>query len=109
MAGHAPTWLEICLHNRDMAIASKQVFGGWRRAMVAIGLSDAETSLRKIWSTQRVIDAIRRRQSEGKPLDKKSMRQEDNALICAARKHFGSWQAALTAAGCKMADRPLET
>jgi len=50
------------------------------------------------WTPQRVLDAIRERQQDGKPISFIGTRDDDGALVAAARRHFGSWAEALKAA-----------
>ena len=49
----------------------------------------------KKWDKQRVIDAVRRRQQQGRPLNRAW--QDDPALYAAAKYQFGSWKKTLQA------------
>jgi hypothetical protein len=51
------------------------------------------------WDSQRVLESIRLRHQEGKPLNFTAVHADFNGLICAARHYFGSWPNALAAAG----------
>lgn len=52
------------------------------------------------WTPELVIEAIRRRHAEGKPLNTQAVIADGEERLCgAARRYFGSWQAALEAAG----------
>jgi lipase chaperone LimK len=53
--------------------------------------------IRRTWTKELVIEAIRDRHRSGLPLRK--VWKEDRAFCCAAATHFGSWQKALAAAG----------
>lgn len=55
--------------------------------------------LRIRWTDKLVIEAIRSRHSAGLPLNYQAIVQDDEKLAGAARRHFGSWDAALAAAG----------
>lgn len=54
---------------------------------------------RQQWTDELVLEAIRARHAAGKPLTYMAAVREDEALTGAARKRFGSWPAALAAAG----------
>lgn len=51
------------------------------------------------WTDELVIEAIRSRYAAGLPLNYQAVVQDDEKLAGAARRHFGSWDAALAAAG----------
>jgi hypothetical protein len=69
-------------------------FGGWRKAVESLGLGN---ELRRMWTPQKVIEAIVRRRAEG--YDLSATRFEDHGLFVAGRVRFGSWNKALVAAG----------
>lgn len=56
-------------------------------------------SPRQRWTPEAVIDAIQARWSAGKPLHSSAAVADDEALTGGARKQFGSWKAAVEAAG----------
>jgi hypothetical protein len=93
--------MDICLQNHELALAVKRTFGSWRQAMIALELiSDTNPPVRsRKWDSQRVLESIRLRHREGKPLHYKAIHVDANPLICAARHYFGSWRNALAAAG----------
>ena len=68
-------------------------FGNWANAVKAAGLTPAFPK----WSQQRVLEVIRRHQQQGLSLT--GIWSSDRPLYLAARRHFGSWQSALAAAG----------
>lgn len=41
-AGQSLVWTEVCLENRDYALAIRRTFRSWRKALVAAGLTDPE-------------------------------------------------------------------
>lgn len=55
--------------------------------------------LRTRWTDKLVIEAIRSRHAAGLPLNYQAVVQDDEKLSGAARRRFGSWDAALAAAG----------
>ncbi len=69
-------------------------FGTWSRAVKSLGL-DAE--LKRTWTNQKVIDALRHRWANGRDLAR--TRFEDPGLVSAACTRFGGWVKALEAAG----------
>ncbi|MEQ8785084.1 MAG: hypothetical protein RIC55_02255 [Pirellulaceae bacterium] len=73
--------------------AATRLFGSWRKALVAAGVSSAKPLQR--WSKQLVIEQILARQQQGLALTK----TQDRALYAAATRCFGGWRAALAAAG----------
>ena len=87
--------LPSVVEKEDCALvsAAARVFGNWRKALLAAGV-DPSTVYRakEQWSKERIIAEIRRLgqdvRQKGKPLLKK-----------AAVRYFGSWPAALDAAG----------
>ena len=53
----------------------------------------------RLWTPERVKATIAQRAAAGAPLNSTSVRTAWPQLIFAARKHFGSWDRALTSAG----------
>jgi hypothetical protein len=86
--------------DRALDIAARRCFGGWRKALLAAGLSAVPY---RRWAKESVVEAIRARQQLGQILS--NVRLEDSGLGYAAQKCFGSWQAALAAAGVSLPDR----
>ncbi len=84
-----------------LAEAAKRHFGSWRAAVAAAGLLTRVPQLRakRRWSRQAVIDAIRDWHRQGVPA--KFVWKRDGGLYSAAKAQFGSWRAAVLAAGFK--------
>lgn len=76
-----------------------QNFSSWREAIVAAGLDINVIARYKHWDDKRVLREIRSYRRAGHPLSSKSIQDTDQALFCAARRRFGSWDNALEAAG----------
>jgi DNA-binding Xre family transcriptional regulator len=55
--------------------------------------------MRKRWNPELVIEAIKRRAMSGQSLGYSATVADDESLTGAARRYFGSWDAAVTAAG----------
>jgi hypothetical protein len=69
-------------------------FGGWRKAVESLGLG---SELPRLWTDQKVIEAILLRRAEG--FDLSATSHEDPGLFAAGRVRFGSWNKALVASG----------
>ena len=94
------TWSE----DRKLVSAARRHFGSWRKALVTAGVlapHERKRSLKK-WPTQRIIAAIQDRHVRGLPL----LAGADPRLGSAARRSFGSWYAAVTAAGIDAGKKP---
>lgn len=75
--------------------------GNWRRALEAAGLAPEAHQRRRAWTRQAIIAELRRLAAEGGPLSFGAARAARPDLVAAAcsRRHFGSWERALGAAG----------
>ena len=71
------------------------IFGSWEEAIKAAGL---EVPDRRKWTPAKVIEAIRKEIEEGESMGTNDMRRRDENLYMAARRRFGTWEAALAAA-----------
>ena len=104
-AGHSLHFRDILLENHALAIVARDVFGSWQRVMAALAEAPPSPARPQKWDPPRVIEAIRKRQQEGKSLRHTAVYYEDQAVLSAARRHFGSWHAALVAAGVTLTGR----
>ena len=82
-----------------LEMAARTYFGSVDEALLAAGLEPRPQK----WNKQRLIEAIQDRHVRGLSLSN-GVTNEDTALIASARYHFGSWRAALRAAGI---ERPV--
>ena len=80
--------------------AAKKYFGRWSNAILAAGLPPT----RKQWSKQRVVEEIQAWSRRGVPIS--SISRQDARLTTAANRLFGTWHAALLAAGLRPANKP---
>jgi len=71
---------------------------GWMEFLESLGVHDHGSHLSRRWSREMVISEIRRWKAEGQALNSAAMAQVDQSLLVQARKFFGSWDAARTAA-----------
>jgi len=74
-------------------------FGSWRAAMQAAGLGKLIGGGAQLTSRKEVVRALRERHRHGLPMALKRATRERPRLVRAACAQFGTWQAALRAAG----------
>lgn len=99
-AGYSLVGTNVYLQNRALATAAEIAYGSWRRALVAAGVVAEKKPYRRQrkWSQQSVIEHIRHRQQEDKPVTAGAVGKDDGGLLWAATKYFGGWNQALAAA-----------
>jgi hypothetical protein len=84
------------------AASSPRFFGSWARAVDAAGLDYDSVRKTRRWTKDRIVQTIRKLYQEGRPLNNSSMRRIGyRGMMAAARRpaFFGSWEAAIRAAG----------
>lgn len=79
-------------------IASRRLFGSWKQALRAASVPNPSAEFPK-WTKVSVVESILLRQQLGQPLHCLAAAQQDSQLYDAARRHFGGWGQALSAAG----------
>lgn len=91
------THAELDRRYRSLASSARRHFGSWRKAVLAAGVEPIR--LRKVvpWSPDRVMEFILTRALRNECLI--ARRIEPRSVVAAARRLFGSWQAAIQAAG----------
>ncbi|MDH7568499.1 MAG: hypothetical protein QHJ73_02785 [Armatimonadota bacterium] len=92
------------MERRHLALlrAACRRFGSWREAVEFAGLPYDQVRRRRAWSREKIVARIRELHARGEPLDWANVsRRLDPPLAWAALKPraFGSWRAALEAAG----------
>ena len=82
-----------CLSTDDRALAqaARKYFGSCRQAMIAAGVTPSKPHK---WTKRRIIEAIQDRYIRRVP-----PKVQGSALLQAARRYFGTWEAAVDAAG----------
>ena len=89
--------------NRSLYLAAcaHRYFGSWRRAVQAAGLDHETMRESRVWTKARILRTIQTLASEGKPLGWAYIEEHEPGIYRAARRkeNFGSWNAALQAAG----------
>ena len=100
-------WGEVCMENRTFALAAKQAFGSWGKALAAAGICSKghRITYNKIWDAQKVIAKIQERHRQNKMLIRKVVYKDDPSLVRAAWRYFGHWHTAIEAAGIVSEDR----
>ena len=88
--------------NLNLGRRAFQLFGGWREAVAAAGVLQAEEPVvsRRFWRAEDVLAELRRRHAEGLPVSGIALHKGpagDSTLIGAAKRYFGSLHAALEA------------
>lgn len=89
------------------AACARRYFGGWRRAIEAAGFNYDHMRREHFWSKPKITATIQDLQRRGLPLNWASVEIDNPSLYRAARRreNFGSWTAALKAAGVDLAKR----
>ncbi len=81
----------------SMVSAARRLFGSWSKAILAAGVNP--TKLRRVvpWTRERVVEGILTRALRDESLAPRSV--QPRSLVEAGRRFFGSWSAAMDAAG----------
>lgn len=91
------------IKNRSLYLAAcaHRYFGSWRRAVQAAGLDHEQMRESRVWTRQRILRTIQDLAAEGQPLGWAYIEEHEPGIYRAARRkeNFGSWMAALQAAG----------
>ncbi len=87
--------IERRYHN--LVSAARRHFGSWSKAVVAAGVDPTKLQRVVPWSRERVIEAILTRTLRSEPLVARLV--EPRSLVDAGQRFFGSWRAAVSAAG----------
>lgn len=87
---------------QELLAAGIRYFGSWRAAVESVGITYDEVRKYRDWSKKRIVETVRKLESEGVDLSFRSMMLSKYApMVYAAIRanHFGSWKNALAAAG----------
>jgi hypothetical protein len=79
--------------------AASRVFGSWRNAVMATGISPDRARVHETWPPSRIRAGIRALARRKRPLRPNELKRRYHALATAARRCFGSWPKAIVAAG----------
>jgi len=87
---------------RELVVAAKNYFGGWYSALKVAGIEPEGYRLKKVdgyWTKDKILGEIRKRHASRKEIGQPAVKRDDPSLLSAAALEFGSWYAALDAAG----------
>lgn len=88
---------EIERRYHNLVSAARRHFGSWSKAVMAAGVDPTKLQRVVPWSRERVIEAILTRTLRSEPLVARLI--EPRSLVDAGQRFFGSWKAAVAAAG----------
>jgi hypothetical protein len=98
-SGAPLTATSVCGKCPGLYVAATKLFGSFRDALLALGVDPASIRTKQPWNRERVVRDLRARRDSGKPLNAIALNEESPGLYACARKVFGSYKAALRAAG----------
>jgi hypothetical protein len=79
--------------------AGSRIFGSWRNALQAAGLSPDRGARAERWPPAKILMVIRNLSQRRRPLRKKELEERFGSMVSAARRIFGSWSKAILASG----------
>jgi hypothetical protein len=79
--------------------AAARIFGSWRYAVQAAGITSGQVGGQVRWSPARILGIIRALSNRRQPLSAAEIQLRHGDLVSAARRIFGSWPKAVIAAG----------
>lgn len=85
--------------NSSLVATGQRLFGSWRDALIAAGYAPDLIQRVREWTNEEILERIRMLAANGADLSDRTASAYDAGFQAAARKHFGSWAAALRAAG----------
>ena len=87
--------------DKSLYAAARRIFGSWRNAIQAAGIAPQQVLTWERWSPGRILVMIRHLARRERPLTTLQMERRYHNIVSAARRHFGSWNKAVLAAGVK--------
>lgn len=98
MAGEPLHCLAAAQQASRLYDAARRCFGSWREALIEAGIDpEAVRRKRRPYTKQDIIEHLK--QQAKRQVDVRSPRQHPESIVKSARRLFGSWPAALEAAG----------
>ena len=80
--------------------AAQYYFGSWEKALSCLRIDYHKVRKVNNWSREKILETIRRFQSEGVDLSPRAMHKDGNgAVVSAAQFFYGSWREAISRAG----------
>ena len=87
--------------NSKLFWVAQDRFGSWGNAVLAAGINYEKHRSHRVWSKERIFDAIKSRVEQGKKINSRAVAFEDNRLYQAGEGYFGTWTEAVKASGVK--------
>jgi DNA-binding XRE family transcriptional regulator len=88
----------------SLVATGQRLFGSWGGALQAAGYAPDLIRRARAWTDEQIIERIKRLAAEGADLSDNSADSWDSGFYGCARERFGSWPAALEAAGVDEAE-----
>ena len=82
--------------------AGIRLFGSWRHALLAAGISPARAKLRARWPPEKILERIVALSQRGRPLGPAELRRRHGGMVQAAQRQYGTWAKAVAAAGVEL-------
>jgi len=82
-----------------LAYAGRKYVGSWEAAVKTAGFDYEKIRRKSFWNQKKIVDRIRELNSAGEPLYVSAAERKHGGLVGAAAVYFGSWRAAVKAAG----------
>ncbi|MBI3948181.1 MAG: hypothetical protein HY321_19850 [Armatimonadetes bacterium] len=101
-SGEPITQASVARRQPALLRAAYRHFGSWRTALTFAGIPCDEARATRAWTREKIIARIRELRDHGADLSWRSVRTRTDPLLAAAAvraAHFGSWRAAIEAAG----------
>jgi hypothetical protein len=82
-----------------LAYAGRKFYGSWESAIKAAGLNYESIRRKCFWSKPKIVAQIRQLKAAGVQLNVSAAEKSHGGLVGAASVYYGSWRAAIKAAG----------
>jgi len=97
------SWTSVTKSKKHSALAYAAIrenqFGSWDAALAAAGLRPSEVRRYESWNEDKIVQRVKERVRQGRPLNSKAMQEQESKLFNAALNYFGGWDEALRRAG----------
>ena len=81
------------------ALRPNSGFESWFDAITAAGINHDEIARYRKWTSERVVQELRERSTQGLPMSSIAVQKQNPSLYCAAKRRFTQWDSALEQAG----------
>ena len=83
----------------SLVASARNYFGSWEKALEAAGFDYSKIKKTEDWTPEKIINRLRQLHSRGAQINDRNLNAYDQSLYGAIKKHFGSWENAIRAAG----------